>query len=178
MLEIWKGGEVDIRIAPSKLHGDVYADDQIGTVAWSPDERHIAFVAEAFVPKSTSCVSYEGADPDLLTRLGRNARASVLISSARYASVGECVRAHACECVRASACVRVRASVCLQCFRVCVSACRAVEFVRRTRTRSKELHALTHTQTHRSCTHSTVLLLVACASACRAFECVRIRAVP
>jgi hypothetical protein len=80
VLEIWKGGEVDIRIAPSKLHGDVYADDQIGTVAWSPDERHIAFVAEAFVPKSTSCVSYEGADPDLLTRLGRNARASVLIS--------------------------------------------------------------------------------------------------
>ena len=144
MLEIWKGGEVDIRIAPSKLHGDVYADDQIGTVAWSPDERHIAFVAEAFVPKSTSCVSYEGADPDLLTRLGRNARASVLISSAGYASV----RVRACECVRASACKRVLAVL----SRVCLSACRAVEFVRRTRTRSKELHALTHTQTHRSCT--------------------------
>jgi len=144
VLEIWKGGEVDIRIAPSKLHGDVYADDQIGTVAWSPDERHIAFVAEAFVPKSTSCVSYEGADPDLLTRLGRNARASVLISSAGYA----CVRVRACECVQARAC---SAFVCVLARAALSSLCDALARDRKNCTHSHTLNRTAAARTQQCC---------------------------
>jgi hypothetical protein len=50
ILEIWTQDSrcpTNRKIIPGDKHGDVYADAQIGPLAWSADEKYLAFVAEA-----------------------------------------------------------------------------------------------------------------------------------